>query len=174
MNVATEQTTSRQGIFLLIYGQVMALLGAFSLLVVLTHFFELGLRGVVQDAFEVWRNNIRPLFGHPLQGLVDLLPKTLQFAVPDLIKDYLAVGAVSAFSWARAMVVGGFRLRLSAIEWMSILLVAWPFGVGQMLYEWVGDIMSGQKEINYLPFMALFFAPLVYLGLLFAANAWLA
>ena len=83
MSDTVEPQETRTSLFWLAYGQVAAMLGAFSLLVFLTHVIEFGLQGVVREAFEGWTGYVRPTIGYPIQWCLDQLPKIrVDSAVP--------------------------------------------------------------------------------------------
>lgn len=157
-------------LFWLVYGQIAALLGAFSLLVFLTDFFNFGLKGVIQEVFDVWVTYVRPLVGHPLQALADLLPPEWRFAVPEPVKDYLAVGVVMQLSLLRTLALMGSSISRKTLLRSLNLILIWPLGVPAFLYGyWRGSEIDREGAA----LTAMFLAPLIYLGLLLAANAWL-
>lgn len=164
-------------IFWLVYGQIAAMLGAFSFLVLLQNFINVGLNGVVAQAFEGWVQYIRPIVGLPVQALVDLLPDTWRFQTSPVEQDYLAVGLVLFLSYVRTVLT--LRRGYFSVGWLVLtfvaLLIGWPAMIVGMLYGafFVGDTSSGAL-LRAGAFITIFLAPLIYLGFLFAANALLA
>lgn len=116
----------------LAYGQVSAVLGAISLLVFVSHFVDLGLRGMIADAVQSWRRYVRPVVGYPLQAIVNELPASLRFQLSPEAKDYFAVGLVSIFSFLR--LVRTLKIDLwhrvdtlgRTVVGSLLVLVAWP------------------------------------------------
>lgn len=149
--------------FWLAYGQVAALLAAFSLLVFLTHFFDVGLKGLVREAFDVWTDHVRPFVGWPLQALVGLSPWRVE--VPDIVKDYLAVGLVLALSFHRMTLVlfaGRFPREMGYALWLVVCGLLWPLAV-----PWTIRDVSDRRALKAV---VIWLAPLLYLVLLFVAN----
>lgn len=175
MTEGNGSTASRQSLLWLVYGQIAAMLGAFSLLVFLTHFVDVGLKGIVRDAFEGWVAYVRPIIGYPLQLLIDQLPEAWRFDLPNAVKDYLAVGVVLEVSFERAVALHPDywkdvrKLRPGQIvTWVSNVLatiVIWP----KLVVAALSDLVVGKWPL----FHVVWLSPLVYLGLLLAANAWL-
>lgn len=170
--------TGGQSLFWLVYGQIAAMLGAFSLLVFLHNFFDLGLKGIIADAFEGWTGYVRPVVGVPLQWLSDRLPEAYRFDVPDVLKDYLAVGLVTATSLMRAVAqVDGWSATREGISeelgfaagLLLTAVVAWP--VALFMGAWY--TFDNRQDASAPTIFVLWVTPLIYLGLLFAANAWL-
>jgi len=169
-----DKRGDRSSLFWLAYGQIAAMLGAFSLLVFASHFFDLGLKGVVREAFEGWVEYVRPTVGIPLQWLVDKLLEAWHFVVPTVVKDYFAIGLVLALSFFRALITvdpdafkrGDENVATGVFMYMTLLTVAWPIGA---LIIWRAFARVDRARI----FFGLLFAPLVYLALLVAANVWL-
>lgn len=180
------------------YGQVAAMLGAFSLLVFLTHFYDFGLKGVVRDAFDVWTENVRPFVGHPIQWAVNLLPEAWRFEVTPIVKDYFGVSLVTLGSMMRAGFAGDEEsespagietiLRMLATTALAML---WPIAIVLFLFVLVTDDLpeewrqedSANKELRdgfiarrnrFRLTMAIVLSPLIYLAGLFALNAYLA
>lgn len=170
-----------------VYSQAAAMLGAFSLLVFLSHFFDFGLKGIIADAMAVWNGSVRPMIGRPLQWIVDLLPASLRFHLTDLQKDYCAVGLVAVFSAARIAIRdrlflgrtpiwhGAWIAEIVSHLWGLIwLFFFWPVALAYLLVTlpfaiFVAD--DRQHLWRSVARAAVFLAPLAYLGALFAANA---
>jgi hypothetical protein len=182
---AIEQPEGRRppSAFWFAYGQVTAMLGALSLLVFLTHLFDFGLKGVVRDAFDVWTQYVRPFVGHPLQWLVNQLPEALRFKLSDTWKDYFAAGGVlflSQFRFALREELALGRPFASQVVALAIvffpLFLFWPLWIVVLLPSLFagggGSTQGVDERLNRQAIAGL--APLLYLGLLFAANAWLA
>lgn len=89
-------------LFWLVYGQIAAVLGALSLLALLTNFADFGLKGVVRTAFDLWAQTARPLAASLVHALVTVLPEAWRFEPPTILKDYAAVGVMLFFSHIRA------------------------------------------------------------------------
>ncbi|MFN9355664.1 MAG: hypothetical protein ACK6A4_02390 [Alphaproteobacteria bacterium] len=175
---AGESSGPKFSLFWGIYGQVAAVLGAITLLVFASHFVDVGLKGVIREAFDWWVLNVRPLVGQPIQWLVSQLPEAWRFEVPEIMKDYVAVGAVSLFSFVRT--IFGYGGEWSEFfDWESIwtcflLLTLWPLFMFWWPL-WVSfDYFRGEKsDSEVVVFSWLYAAPLIYLILIFAANTWL-
>jgi hypothetical protein len=169
----SRSADSRPGSVLwLVYGQVSAMLGAFSLLVLVSQFVEVGLNDVIRTAADYWAYQVRPLVGYPIQLLVDQLPAGARFDVAPAAKDYVAVGLVSSLAYVRALNVVGVRVSL----WMlfptcALLVVAWPLFAWFFARRAVSSGLAGSGR--FWSFLAIWLAPLMYLSLLFAANSWL-
>ena len=171
MSDAVQPAPNGTSIFWLVYGQIAAMLGAFSLLVFLTHFFDVGLKGVIRDAFDAWVTYVRPVIGFPLQFIVELLPDKWRFAVPEFAKYYLVVGIVTLASYVRfglhsrySFFPRGYVVRV-LIALLEPLL-AWPYWT----IKWLWRGLVGPWPLAGI---ATFLSPVLYLALLFAANAWL-
>lgn len=173
-NDATEPQSTLSLLWIM-YGQVAAMLGAFSLLALLSNFGDLGLRGVIREAFEMWAEYVRPLVGQPLQWLADAFG--WQIALPTVAKDYVAVGFVLGLSLLRTVSI----LRRATFSTFGLILafgvlpIGWPLFIAAML---LAIFFEGDRSPRALrrgtTFISVFLAPLVYLALLFAANTWLA
>jgi hypothetical protein len=170
--IARENSASerRNALLAVAYGQVAAMLGAFSLLVFLGHFMDVGLEGLVADAVEEWQTHVRPILSYPFQALINLLPESVRFELSPLAQDYLSVGVVSAASFLRMRRLTGIRdtepiwLYPAAIIGLVLL---WPYFAGLSL---LGALLPGTEQRGSL----LHLAPLFYLAVLFVANALLA
>jgi hypothetical protein len=167
-----EQSEPGFSLFWGIYGQVAAALGALSLLVFTSHFFDVGLKGVIRDSFEWWVHTVRPVVGYPIHWMVQQLPEVWRFEVPDIVKDYFAVGIVSVFSLHR--VDGPPSISDGGKELSHFLLVffIWPFALTVTLFVML-EVLRGKESLRALYQMTLFAAPIIYLGLIFAANIWI-
>lgn len=192
---AGESSGPKFSLFWGIYGQVAAILGAITFLVFISHFVDVGLKGVVREAFEWWVVNVRPLVGQPIQWLVQQTPETWRFEVPDAVKDYVAGGIVTALSWVRAqrVVVGPNRYVESGS--LALAFIAWPSFVAMPLFLSLTlfglfvaklfrgiDVGSGSPSFSewlsstigeLLPIVSLSALPVVYLLLILVANIWL-
>ena len=185
MSRATSHGPLGPSPFWLAYGQITAILGAFSLLVFLTDFVDAGLNGVVQEAFKFWTENVRPVLGHPLTWLVAFLPASWHFVVSDRQKDYLAVGLVSTSSLLRAYMLhpgglGSLVQQEGGWLWVGLalvqLVVLWPIYLIVAPFTILRRLFGGTDELlpaAGLRLYVLWLAPLVYLVLLLGANAWL-
>lgn len=151
------------------------MLGAFSLLVFLTDFVDVGLKGVIRDAFDGWVFYVRPAAGYLLQLLNSLLPSGWRFELQPIEKDYFAVGLVLSLSFLRSLgLTRSTRSLIANLALFAGTMLVWPLalvgGVAALLYTaLVGD--ADYQRIGRD--VALIYSPLIYLGLLFAANAWL-
>lgn len=188
MSGEVQPAPKRPSLLLIVYGQIAAMFGAFSLLVFLTHFFDLGLKGVIREAFDGWVQSVRPVIGYPLEWVASLLPSYMRFAVPDVAKDYLGVGIVYALSEIRARMALGHLHPWNIPSkyrppWISNILRSiflWPLDMLLFVTEVLSSFASDEgTELDRLRrslttrLFVLTIAPLVYLGLLFATNAWL-
>lgn len=172
----SDGSEAKQGrsFFWLVYGQIAAMLGAFSILVFVTHFVDVGLKGIIAQAFEGWVQYVRPAVGLPLQWIIDLLPPAWRIEVPDVAKDYAAVGLVNVLSFVRAHRAYGEPITFATrddVVGLLFLLAFWPVMMG-LTVAMALDFLVGRRE-PYLQRFVMWIAPLIYLGLLFAANAWL-
>lgn len=161
------------------------MLAAFSLLVFSTHVFDFELKGLFRDAFAAWTTLVRPFVGHPTQWLVDQLPEAWRFEVPSVAKDYFATAGVLMLSWVRAIArelsKPGFAARhpldaAAVLQLLRLLVLClalslmWPLTMLAILdavFERNADWPAAKILISWI-------WPLAYLGLLFAANVWLA
>lgn len=167
---AGESSGPKFSLFWGIYGQVAAVLGAFSLLVFTSHFIDVGLKGVIKDAFDWWVFNVRPLVGYPIQWLVQQLPEALRFEVPDIVKDYFAVGVVSSFSMVRS---APSRLGEAFLSLSLLYFFLWPVAVLYgLLFLFVEATRDAPDDDGFFG-VVIYLAPLIYLGLILAANTWL-
>jgi hypothetical protein len=184
-----EKPAGGRSLFWLAYGQIAAMLGALSMLVFLTHLFDFELRGAVRDAVGVWTQVVRPLVGDPIQWLVNFLPANWRFEVGGIVKDYFAVALTFALSNLRAVLrflpdellsvglhrvglfFGGLLMLVALVRLLALWLLwlLWPLLVPILL---IGPL-TGVKQIADRTVALSTLAPLIYLGLLFAANAWL-
>lgn len=156
---AEAKPSGGRSLFWLMYAQIAAMLGAFSFVVFLRNYVDLGLRGVIEQAVDGWVRVVRLLVGLPLQAIADLLPEAWRFHVPVVATDYLAVGILMVFSAVRVFgrpPVGGAVLTL----------FLWPVVLGAALLR-MAETAEKRREITVM------LTPFIYLGLLFAANAWL-
>lgn len=187
MSDAKQPASTGPALFWLVYGQIAAMLGAFSVMVFLTNFFDLGLKGVIREAVDGWLQYVRPLIGHALSWVVERLG--LQIDLRDEIKDYAAVGIVQFAALIRGGAIAFDSHPLSsgqvAILRFGVVLVGvtsvvfWPIYLvltagGGLLALFVNRLwpIEGLPQLVLASTLAL--APLIYLALLFAANAWLA
>jgi hypothetical protein len=177
------QREERTSLLWLVYGQIAAMLAAFSLLVFLTHFLDVGLKGVVHNAFDVWTGTLRPTIGHLAEWIVALLPPDLRFHLSDFWKDYLSVGIVSTLSNFRARAAMGSSRSISVLEgfihpltWPVLILSAICIYSYLLLTSFVhvGPRGFATFPVRLVGVPLLWLAPLIYLAVLFVANAWLA
>ncbi|MFN9355662.1 MAG: hypothetical protein ACK6A4_02380 [Alphaproteobacteria bacterium] len=170
----SDETRAQRGpglsLFLGIYGQIAAVLGALSLIVFLGNVIDLGLKGVIREIVEWWVLNVRPIVGLPIHWLVQQLPETWRFEVPDILKDYFAVGVVTVLSLLRVEVTFDGTSSISPLTpdgreklgLALLLLSVWPLIVYWAIVAW-----------NETRLVFLFLSPLIYLGLILASNTWL-
>lgn len=163
----------------LVYGQISAMIGALSLLVFITHFVDVGLDGAIRDTVQWWIQNVRPVVGYPIQWIVHQLPEAWRFEVPDVWKDYFAVGLVSVASFMRELFrtddyVGETPLGSDNpfLIFLSVMLV-WPMGVFGAIFTIAQDLLFDDWSAEKIRFFVLWLSPVFYLGAIVAANAWL-
>lgn len=169
---SSTEPKSKSSVVWLAYGQIAAMLGAFSTLVFLTHFFDVGLKGVVREAFEGWVHYVRPWVGYPLERVINLLPQEWRFPIPTLVLDYVAVGITSFLG-----VVRMFPTVLRPPTWgdgwwlLTMSLLLWPYFLFHRIRLFLGTGLSWHPEVRNR--WLGYFAPFIYLALLFAANFFL-
>jgi hypothetical protein len=156
-----EPPVSGFSLFWLAYGQVAAILGAISLIVIAGHFVDFGLKGVVQQTVEWWIENVRPLFGAIFQGLINLLPEGWRFELHDFFKDYLVVGIILILSAMR--VDAEARTPRFLLGTMPLLLIMWPY--------WIWFVIFPVTERTNLSEIILWLAPLIYMALILLLNS---
>ncbi len=97
----------RRGIGLgyVIYQQVAGVLGAFALIAFLSHFWDIGWRGVLADLVGVWGQYVRPIIKTFFDVTIVAFLKWVfdwRIEVPLAVVDYFSVGFVMFLSYWRA------------------------------------------------------------------------
>jgi hypothetical protein len=100
--------------------------------------------------------------------------------VPQLLRDYISVGAIFFASNVRAMREAGMTTKMPAIAELFLYLVAWPLLAAVALVQAPVFLMRARsKRTNFLEtlvlvtfttYYVLALLPLLYLGLLMGLN----
>ncbi len=181
-----DRPNAAKALFWTLYSQVTGVLGALGIIVFASHFVAFDLHGIVESLFSFWTGSVRPFVGLVLAVTVEPLLRlfSVDFAVPTVVKDYLGAGFVLAFSFLRMMFVaedvGSFwkidlQGKARALVATFILLpLIWPlmviaFPLNLLWLQWKGTAPTGATKRTLLVL-----TPIIYVGVLFAANALLA
>ena len=210
MSVAEVTSDRERGLSLgyVFYSQLAGILGAFSLAAFAGHYFDIGWRGLLQEAINGWDNCVRPVTAWFLDATLVACIRWLfhiRIELPQLLKDYLSVGLILCLSWVRAShwahahfgqtikaIVHSPKDVVEIIEAEEVLLEDTPtVGPIRFVVRLVANVLFWPLAlISFLitPFVAkwhsrldriviiqtaLTITPLIYFGLLYAANVWL-
>lgn len=137
------------------YQQIAAVIGAFGILALIGHFWDIGLKGFIATIVGVWDATIRPAVEFVCHVLVTtpLSWFGVEFEVPLWLRDHVSVGAILALSITRDYRIRRARRQKSFASYLGrpilsfisalllgpILLPLWPMAVATSVYgtEWV-------------------------------------
>lgn len=189
-------SVARQGIgaAFRVYQHVAAVLATIALASLVAKAFDYGWRGVIAELITYWDQYARPV----ARAFVDAAIVTplgwvgLRIELDEAAIDYLAVGLIATTSWSRqwsrlgesyaepgwppwkryaAQGVAGLYFGFLCVFFWWMLVAAFSFfafvGVVRLLGP-AGE--NDREEVRVLAGMLLTLLPLIYLGVLFAAN----
>ena len=165
---AREQGGPGFSLFWGIYGQVASVLGALSLIVFLSSIIDLGPHGIVREAIDWWVESVRPL-GAPA---FDQYEKYSGQALSDFWRDYFLLGVITTISYARSIrgekSMSAVGIIIFCIE-LALNFYAWPLVILKTQLERLRDHPTPSALVQ----VAIVFSPVIYFGLILAANTWL-
>lgn len=174
------------GFPLLVYQQVAGMIGAFALAALVSHVAEIDWRGALAAAIDVWDTYVRTAVKGALD-LIIVMPLAWLFEwridIPLLVRDYVSVGLMLFLSSVRVDRIFAFVSLAEVYEKRHYLtnffvyLIAWPYVVFELLARLLGAefdehaYSAPRSMVLYAHLLAL--TPIIYFGLLVAANYFL-
>lgn len=171
-----------------VYQQVAGVIGAFALIALISHFFDIGWRGFLANLIGIWGEYVRPAVKWLFDiSIVALLQWTLgwRIEIPLFVRDYFSVGLALIFgrlrAWRYAHYVRTQRgdnpddaFDFESVTILALDLFAWPLtairDLGSSAY-WVWVKRSKLSETGFmLTLTTVILSPLLYLALLLAAS----
>lgn len=155
----------------IVYQLLASVLGAFAIAEFIKHFVRIDWHGMLAVQAALWNFAVVPV----QQFVFGWMEKTTGEHFEPFWRDYLTVGAVVLFSFARASLAYDFASTNNQIlRWGEIVLdlvthvLLWPVA---FLKAILGVFERDPQHAPYIVLLTL--TPFLYLVILFGLNAWL-